>query len=120
VLSITIDAAGDPGFTIIPEDMDDFIEFELNDYKRRRQQARNGVMPPRKVPIHSDYKYAQFAERVIESEDAGGRYLPIILKPDFNPRASEAYKQESLALRSQPRVAWRPNGCPPPVVPSIF
>ena len=78
------DLVTDPGFVLIPTDLDFFISFELEDRERR---AKEGENPRRQVPNHETYKAHQMAKGDITVEACGGLYYPIFLKEYFHQRS---------------------------------
>lgn len=65
----------DPGFVFFPTDLNFFIEYELRDRQRRRQQG--GI---RKAPSANDYKDHQVREHKMSPLELGGLYRPVFLK----------------------------------------
>ncbi|KAL2824297.1 hypothetical protein BDW59DRAFT_173018 [Aspergillus cavernicola] len=79
------DCALDPGFVLIPTDLQFFIEFELKDRQRRKTQAESGVISKRAVPSPEEYKRYQIDKGVVAPDAIGGQYLPFFLKKYLHP-----------------------------------
>ncbi|KAN0068118.1 hypothetical protein V8E54_013688 [Elaphomyces granulatus] len=77
---VQFDSALDPGFVFLPTDLDYFINFELEDRKRRTDAAIEGITLKREVPTTEQYKKHQTENGVISRESIGGLYQPIFLK----------------------------------------
>jgi hypothetical protein len=71
------DRSIDPGFILIPSDLEYFINFELQDRQRRGKVGEN---PTRRVPTSLMYKTHQVANGTIPAESQGGLYTPIFLQ----------------------------------------
>ncbi|QKX60439.1 uncharacterized protein TRUGW13939_07584 [Talaromyces rugulosus] len=70
------DNTADPGFIFFPTDLQFFIDFEINDQDRRRNDA--GLR--RRVPTAEDYKAHQLRTNTIPSDAKGGLYRCVFLK----------------------------------------
>ena len=74
----------DPGFSFIPTDIQYFIEFELEDRKRREvaeQEGKEGKELQRcvRVPSATLYKQHQFEKGEVGPDANGGLYRPVFL-----------------------------------------
>lgn len=63
----------DPGLVLLPEDLNYFIQFELNDREKKDRQSRT-------VPTAADYKEYQISQGKVSAKDIGGLYRPVFLK----------------------------------------
>ena len=77
---VQFDSALDPGFVFIPTDLDYFIDFELEDRKRRTAGAPEGITLKREVPTAELYRKHQTENGAISRESIGGLYQPVFLK----------------------------------------
>lgn len=63
----------DPGLVLLPEDLDYFIQFELNERGKKGRQSRV-------VPTAEDYKDYQISQGKVSAKDIGGLYRPVFLE----------------------------------------
>lgn len=75
------DRAHDPGFVFIPTDLQYFINFELEDRKRRSTSN----IASRQVPTGAMYRDHLIKEKKIPDDATGGLYRPIFLKEYLLP-----------------------------------
>lgn len=95
---LQFDYLSDPGFFFMPTDIDYFIEFEIEDRKRRRKEAQNGAMPGRKTPSAEMYRRHQLSRNQITESANGGLYNPIFVKKYLCHRISVDYAALSKPL----------------------
>ena len=72
----------DPGFSFIPTDIQYFIEFELEDRRRREEAEREGKDGKellRRVPSPTLYKQHQIEKGQVGADANGGLYRPVFL-----------------------------------------
>jgi hypothetical protein len=70
------DNAADPGFVFFPTDLEFFIDFEINDQDRRRNDGNLR----RRVPTAEEYKAHQLRTNTIPFDARGGLYRCVYLK----------------------------------------
>ena len=64
-----------PGMTFFPQDLNFFIDFEIDDYDRRVEKASsNGSTRRRKCPTRAEYLAAQIKKGAVPKDAIGGLY----------------------------------------------
>ncbi|PYH88164.1 hypothetical protein BO71DRAFT_284550, partial [Aspergillus ellipticus CBS 707.79] len=72
--------AEDPGLVIIPTDLQYFIDFEVENSKKRLLAANEGKFLPRRVPTAAMYRDHLVKRGIISDEATSGTYQSIFLK----------------------------------------
>lgn len=82
------DDAFDPGFIIVPSDLDYFIEYELRDREKRKETSAL-----RQCPTGGEYRAHQLANETITVGAIGGLYDIFVLTPTAvsTPLSNEAW-----------------------------
>jgi len=81
---VNFDAYHDPGFVILPSNLQYFIDFEVANYSQREASALRGVAEPRTTPSAADYLAYQIQQREIDTRAKSGSYLAIVFH-DYSP-----------------------------------
>ncbi|KKZ66454.1 hypothetical protein EMCG_07819 [[Emmonsia] crescens] len=74
------DQMADPGFVLLPSDLQYFIDVELDERQARKLALKNGKDVHRKVPTAEEYKIHQSNNGKVSADASGGLYRPIFLK----------------------------------------
>lgn len=77
---IKFDMMQDPGWTFFPSDLNYFIDYEANDYRRRVLAASNGVRESRLCPTATDYVTTQYQSGSVSPTAPGGLYRRVFLQ----------------------------------------
>lgn len=99
----------DPGLAIVPDDLQYFINFELQDYERRRRAALAGAQLTRTCPTLCDYLEHSMKLGKVSPTEIGGLYRRVVLKP-FQPMIP-------LSLFTEPKP-W--HGAPLAIIRRAF
>ncbi|EZF29408.1 hypothetical protein H109_03851 [Trichophyton interdigitale MR816] len=77
---VEFDQTADPGFVLLPADLQYFIVVELDGRQEQKLAMKNGKDVHRKVPTAEEYKIHQSNNGKVPTNAAGGLYRPIFLK----------------------------------------
>ncbi|EGD98127.1 hypothetical protein TESG_05514 [Trichophyton tonsurans CBS 112818] len=77
---VEFDQTADPGFVLLPADLQYFIIVELDGRQEQKLAMKNGKDVHRKVPTAEEYKIHQSNNGKVPTNAAGGLYRPIFLK----------------------------------------
>ncbi|GBF62660.1 hypothetical protein TMEN_5221 [Trichophyton mentagrophytes] len=77
---VEFDPTADPGFVLLPADLQYFIVVELDGRQEQKLAMKNGKDVHRKVPTAEEYKIHQSNNGKVPTNAAGGLYRPIFLK----------------------------------------
>ena len=89
-----------PGFTFFPSDLQYFIDFEEEDFRRRQREVEMGRLAPARVcPAAQAYKTHQVELRAVDEGAGGGLYQRYMLH-DFLPTIISYNDITTLPLKS--------------------
>ncbi|EGD86817.1 hypothetical protein H112_05326 [Trichophyton rubrum D6] len=74
------DQTADPGFGLLPTDLQYFVDVELDGRQEQKLAMKNGKDIHRKVPTAEEYKIHQSNNGKVPTDAGGGLYRPIFLK----------------------------------------
>lgn len=75
----------DPGFLIVPTDLEYFISFEKQDFDKRYQRLRDtGCAMQITCPTKQMYRDHQTRQGLVPAGESGGLYRVIVLRPMYD------------------------------------
>lgn len=100
------DTMNDPGWFLVPVDLEYFIEYERSDYDFRLQEARRGIRRTRDCPTAEKYATALRRSNAIPADFSQGLYRRIFLR-NFHPHIPPGTLPAVKAWFGAPMAALR-------------